>query len=831
MKKIPSTTCIASTIPFCFLALLLAAGVASAQIPGMPKMQSEPAASKQDAPAMPTTIPIESIPQRIEQDQRFVEEITERSAAVSRKSTREDELKKLKHNADTLIRKTAPDQLAQLPISGLDALERHLLFLDRELTAWQSNLQEVARPLSEDAAGIAQKRALWQETRQSSGELLVPALQQSIDDLLNDFDQAEHAVSAPLSKVLDLGHDAGLVQGRVSRSLGNVSVRISAIDRGLWRLDSENLFRAYLQRSKTSKDASKSVNEGLLNGLKTELEFMSEYDRVSNNKTNALMILSLLMLPVFLWLSNLAKTVLSDDGRLEDFRKTLTRPVAAWLLLTILALLILQLNGPALRLKLLLILAWVPVMRLQPKRMLDSVGNWMYLTAVFFLINLFGQAVTALPLFFRQVLLVNDILMLATLLWLTYRTSQRLKSERTRQLTVLRNLAAVGVAIMAVAIAANLIGNVTLAAMLTDATLNSAYVGLFLFAVSTVVRAFTRFLLRSTVEKLKSQTQHAGGLMQVVSNLFNLALVLAWSLATLSSFRILRPLLDGMKSLSELSIGYGSVSITLGGILLFLVSVYLSFWLAKTIRGVLSEDILPNMDLPRGVANSASTLSYYTLLLFGLVFALSAAGVQMSQLTLVLGALSVGIGFGLNTVINNFVSGLILMVERPVQPGDTIELSGTVGRVRDIGMRATTLTTFEGADVIVPNGMLLSEKMINWTLSSDKRRIDIPVSVAYGNDPGKVLALLAQAANQAEGVSMNPAPTVLFTGFGAHALEFSVRAWTDSFDDSVFVRSGMAVGIHAALAQAGIEIPFPQRDLHIKSIDPDILSQLKRGDS
>ncbi|MBP6533930.1 MAG: mechanosensitive ion channel, partial [Arenimonas sp.] len=749
MKKILSITCITSAIPCCFLALLLAAGVASAQIPGLPKMESEPAASKQDAPAKPATIPIESIPQRIEQDQRFVEEITERSAAVSRKSTREDELKKLNHNADALIRKTAPDQLAQLPISGLDALERHLLFLDRELTAWQSNLQEVARPLSEDAAGIAQKRALWQETRQSSGELLVPALQQSIDDLLNDFDQAEHAVSAPLSRVLDLGHDAGLVQGRVSRSLGNVSVRISAIDRGLWRLDSENLFRAYLQRSITSKEASKSANEGLLNGLKTELEFMSEYDRVSNNKTNALMILSLLMLPVFLWLSNLAKTVLSDDGRLEDFRKTLTRPVAAWLLLTILALLILQLNGPALRLKLLLILAWVPVMRLQPKRMLDSVGNWMYLTAVFFLINLFGQAVTSLPLFFRQVLLVNDFLMLATLLWLTYRTSQRLKSGHTRQLTVLRNLAAVGVAIMAVAIAANLAGNVTLAAMLTDATLNSAYVGLFLFAVSTVVRAFTRFLLRSTVEKLKSQTQHAGGLMQVVSNLFNLTLVLAWSLATLSSFRILRPLLDGMKALSELSIGYGSVSITLGGILLFLVSVYLSFWLAKTIRGVLSEDILPNMDLPRGVANSASTLSYYTLLLFGLIFALSAAGVQMSQLTIVLGALSVGIGFGLNTVINNFVSGLILMVERPVQPGDTIELSGTIGRVRDIGMRATTLTTFEGADVIVPNGMLLAEKMINWTLISDKRRIDIPVSVAYVNDPGKVLALLAQAAHQA----------------------------------------------------------------------------------
>jgi small-conductance mechanosensitive channel len=302
-------------------------------------------------------------------------------------------------------------------------------------------------------------------------------------------------------------------------------------------------------------------------------------------------------------------------------------------------------------------------------------------------------------------------------------------------------------------------------------------------------------------------------------------------LGTLSSFRILRPLVNWLKSLSEFSIGYGEVSVTLGGILLFLVSVYLSFWLAKTLRGVLSEDILPNMELPRGVANSVSTLSYYTLLMFGLVLAVSAAGVEMSQLTIVLGALSVGIGFGLNTVINNFVSGLILMVERPVQPGDTIELSGTVGRVRDIGMRATTLTTFEGADVVVPNGMLLAEKMTNWTLSSDKRRIDIPVGVAYGSDPNKVLALLAEVANTTEGVSRNPAPTVLFTGFGANSLDFSVRAWTDSFDDSVFVRSRMAVRIHDSLQQAGIEIPFPQRDLHVKSVDAGILSQLKGGDA
>lgn len=823
MKKIPSTTCVASLFPCCFLALLLASGVASAQLPGLPKAAG-PAAEK---PVEPATVPIADIPKQIENDQRLVQDMMQRSLAVAGRSARANELATIKANADALVRKTSPGKLEGIPLSGLTALERHLRFLALELSRWQSDLQAAARPLSEDAAVLAQKRELWLATRRLSGELLVPAMQRSIDELLAEFDQTERAVSTPLSQVLDLGRDAGLLQSRVDKGLSNVRERISQIDRGLWRIDSVNLFAAYSQHNKKAKDGA----EALTNGLKAELAFIKEYDDVSQDKTKLFMLVSLLFLPLFLWLARQARALLSSDARLEDYRKTLTRPFSAWLLLSIMGLLLLQINGPALRLKLLLIIAWLPVMRLQPKRLLDSVGNWMYATALFFLINLIAQMVSNLSWIFRLLVLVNDFLMLATLLWLLYRTAQRLKTGPTRLLRILRGLTAAGAAVMVTAIVANVIGNVTLAAMLTDATLNSAYLGLFLYAISTVIRAFTRFLLRSSVDKLKSQTQHAGGLMEVVSRLFNFVLVLVWAYGSLYSFRVLLPLISAMKSLSSLEFAIGKVSITLGGILLFWVSVYLSFWLAKTVRGVLAEDVLTNMDLPRGVANSISTLSYYTLLLLGLLFALSAAGFQMSQLTLVLGALSVGIGFGLNTVINNFVSGLILMVERPVQPGDTIELSGTIGRVRDIGMRATTLTTFEGADVIVPNGMLLSEKMINWTLSSDKRRIDIPVSVAYGNDPGKVLALLAQAANQAEGVSMNPAPTVLFTGFGAHALDFSVRAWTDSFDDSVFVRSGMAVGIHAALAQAGIEIPFPQRDLHIKSIDADILSQLKRGDS
>ena len=311
---------------------------------------------------------------------------------------------------------------------------------------------------------------------------------------------------------------------------------------------------------------------------------------------------------------------------------------------------------------------------------------------------------------------------------------------------------------------------------------------------------------------------------------YKAGLFIYWAWASLNLFRIWLPFSSYVETIVNYTLSIGKFSITIGNILLFPITVYLAYWVAKTIRVLLNEDIFTKVDLPRGVGNSVSSILYYAIIMAGFFIALAAAGFELSQLGIIISALSVGIGFGLQTVVNNFISGLILMLERPVQPGDTIELSGTIGKVRDIGMRATTLTTFDGADVVVPNGMLLSEKMTNWTLSSDSRRVDIPVGVSYSADPEKVLEILSEIAKTTKGVSLHPSPTVIFTGFGDSSLNFSVRAWTTNFDDSVFVRSNMAVRIYNRFKEDGIEIPFPQRDLHIQSISPTIFEHMKKGE-
>ena len=232
--------------------------------------------------------------------------------------------------------------------------------------------------------------------------------------------------------------------------------------------------------------------------------------------------------------------------------------------------------------------------------------------------------------------------------------------------------------------------------------------------------------------------------------------------------------------------------------------------------------MLPRLTLPRGVPGAISQLAHYAILAFGLLFAFAAAGIDLSRLALLVGALGVGIGFGLQNIVNNFVSGLILIFERPIKVGDTIELDPLLGTVKHIGIRASTVRTLEGAEVIVPNGDLIAGKVVNWTPSDRQRRVDVPVGVAYGTDPDRVVEILVGVAQDQPDVLVHPEPVALFRGFGDSSLDFVLRVWTPEFERWMRVQSDVARAVHHALRDAGITIPFPQRDLHLRSVDPAI---------
>jgi small-conductance mechanosensitive channel len=221
-------------------------------------------------------------------------------------------------------------------------------------------------------------------------------------------------------------------------------------------------------------------------------------------------------------------------------------------------------------------------------------------------------------------------------------------------------------------------------------------------------------------------------------------------------------------------------------------------------------------------------LIHYSLVLVGFLLALTALGFTLTNLTILGGAIGVGIGFGLQAIVNNFASGIILLFERPIKIGDMIQLADLPCRVKKIGLRATTVETRDDAEIVVPNSDLITNQVTNWTLSNTRMRVKIPVGVAYGSDVPQVMRILKECAEQNPSVRKNPFPRVFFLGFGASSLDFELRVWVNDFTDRRMALSQINQEIDQKFRSAGIEIPFPQRDLHVKSVKESPGSTLKQ---
>ena len=255
----------------------------------------------------------------------------------------------------------------------------------------------------------------------------------------------------------------------------------------------------------------------------------------------------------------------------------------------------------------------------------------------------------------------------------------------------------------------------------------------------------------------------------------------------------------------------------LWALLIFGTIVILSGW----IRSQLENNWLKMTPMGQGARDALVTIMGYVLFLIAIMAGLSAAGFDFSNIAIIAGALSVGIGFGLQNIVNNFVSGLILLFERPIRKGDWIQVGATEGVVKNIQIRSTVIQTFDRSDVIVPNSELISGQVTNWVLSSKSGRAIIPVGVAYGTDTAKVRDILMGIAEDNENISKSgfvPKPIVLFRAFGDSSLNFELRVFLHNIDNRLSVISDINFAIDKAFREQGIEIPFPQRDLHVKTL-------------
>lgn len=277
----------------------------------------------------------------------------------------------------------------------------------------------------------------------------------------------------------------------------------------------------------------------------------------------------------------------------------------------------------------------------------------------------------------------------------------------------------------------------------------------------------------------------------------------------------------------------GETAITLISIFKVLVLLLIGVRLLKVIRRKTANVLAERTAMTPGAVNSMTTLVYYAALVVGILIILSTIGFNVSQLGIIFGALSVGLGFGLQTIANNFISGIILLTEQTIQVGDYVELqAGTTGEVRKISIRATIVRTFDGEDVIVPNSELVSSRVNTWSYEDNWRRLKVPFGVSYDSDPALVVRLAEEAAREVRVTKEDGSHPlrIFFEGFGSNSLDFSIRPWC--WMNQINAQTGMISDYYFALfakfKEAGIDLPFPQTDLHLKSISPEVLAMLQQ---
>ena len=315
------------------------------------------------------------------------------------------------------------------------------------------------------------------------------------------------------------------------------------------------------------------------------------------------------------------------------------------------------------------------------------------------------------------------------------------------------------------------------------------------------------------------------GLQQATRKLQSLSKIIILvngTLVLLVIWRIFDHSQDAVDAIMGYEFTFGELALSVKMVALVIVILYLTVIISWVIQAFVDSQIMTPRKMELGIKESLKRLVHYGLFTFGFLVAVSIAGLDLQKITILVGAFGVGIGFGLQNIVNNFVSGLILLFERPVKVGDIINIDQEWGTITRIGLRSTVFETFDNSEVIVPNADLIAQKVTNWTFSNKMARVVLPVGVIYGSPLEKVLEILNKAAKEHTEVLLNPAPNSIFEGFGNSSIDFKLRFWVRNIEERLRIRTEVALIIDRLFREEDIVIAFPQLDLHLRSIDSDV---------
>jgi potassium efflux system protein len=678
---------------------------------------------------------------------------------------------------------------------------------------WQSfsdSLLVLARELTQHATGLEEQltrldqfNKTWQVTLQAAKQPdTPPSVLQKVQSLVDSIERTRQAAESVLAHVLTL-------QSRLSEQETRVRTVLSSIEqveiRSFGILFVRNSPPIWSLETSLGTEWEQQSGEAISSQLKAATAFIKRLPFTF--PIHALFIV--LIATALQWMRRRFQKLAEEKPDLHRALPILDLPVSTAFALSILLIPSIYAQAPRLIISIVEAVILIPILVIL-RRLLER--NWYPILNVILIMYFLAQLrvlAGALPVLALFIFLGQTLGFTVFLVWVL-RSSHLITGTaetHSRGWRILRAVAKIGLIFLPTAFLANVFGYVNLGDLLGIIFLRSVFVAIVLYSVIRIIEGLITIALQvRPLGSLRVISLHRPMFQRRTRGVLEVLAFLLWLYLVLNFFGLLTPLIATIEAVLLATLTIGSLKISLDQVLLFTVAIWASFLASKFLRFLLEEDVYDHLHLGRGIPQAISTAIHYAILLLGFFVALAVLGVDLTKVTILAGAFTVGVGFGLQTVINNFVCGLILLFERPIKVGDVVQVDADIGEVRRIGIRACVIRTAEGSEIIVPNGTIISNKVTNWTYSDRYRVVEVPVSVARGVAPQRVVELLKSVAVNHPSIAKEPAPQAYIVNFASGAVSFRLRAWTDRYEDWVQVRSDLSLAVDEALTRENITI-------------------------
>jgi potassium-dependent mechanosensitive channel len=671
----------------------------------------------------------------------------------------------------------------------------------KELAEWKRTLTKRITQLDEDRERLGHLEQVWKATQVSVlASNMPPEVLEQVERVVAAVKRTQDKAEAQQMVVLSLQTRVAELDGRAIHTLNAIERAREAVIRRLFVRDGAPVWSAQLW-----SDSAQNLVAQSHHSLLRQVQALRGY---LERKGGSLVLQGVLFLAILSGLVGVRRTLRKLGGdEASNAARVFDSPVATALVLALLASSWIYPEAPRLFWVISGIVAMIPTI-LVVRKLIDR-RLFLVLNAlvIFYFIDQLRVVASSQAVFSRLMFMAEMLGGALFVGWLLGAGRFGAAPAGDRFWRVIGNGCGVALIWFAVAFMADAVGYVSLSKLLGHALLQSTYMALILYAVVRIIDGlFLSALSVPALARLGLVKRHKDLLCSRARGVVAWTAMLFWAAYVLEALSLRAPVFQNLRAVLTASWGVGSLKVSPGDVVLFGITVWASFLVSRMVRFVLEEEVYARVKLAPGLHYTISKMVNYVILVIGFFIGIFMLGFDLTRLTILLGAFGVGLGFGLQNIINNFVSGLILLFERPIKVGDVIQLGGNEGVVKRIGIRASIVEAPNGSEFIVPNGSLISETVTNWTYSDRRRRIDLPVAVTGPADARRVMELLTGAAAGQPRALKDPPPQVLLGSVTGDSMNFELRIWTDQSEDWSQIRSELALAVRATLAEHKIVV-------------------------